>query len=189
LNHCAQYIGVDIAERCVSYCRRTFGQLASKPRFLLGDGLSLASIADGSVSFVFTVDSLIHADRNCILAYAPEIHRVLEPGGHAFVHHSNLGEYVRNGMLQVANPNRRDSTLDAREAARIFSTAGLTLLVQETFQWCGGEAYSDCFTLMSKPSSAAVPRAPAIFKNERFGDEIKYCHFLASIYTAATQGH
>jgi hypothetical protein len=46
INHCTTYNGVDIAERCIAHCRRTYGPLAMRPILLLGDGLTLAGEFD-----------------------------------------------------------------------------------------------------------------------------------------------
>jgi hypothetical protein len=45
------------------------------------------------VDFVFTFDSLVHAEINDIEAYLSELSRKLSQDGVAFVHHSNLAEH------------------------------------------------------------------------------------------------
>ena len=76
ISHCSRYYAIDIAERAVAHCRRAYGALAGRPAFLLGDGYTLAGIADGSISLVFSFDTLVHADLACLTAYGKEIHRV-----------------------------------------------------------------------------------------------------------------
>jgi hypothetical protein len=142
------------------------------------------------VSLVFSFDSLVHVDFDCIASYAPEIYRVLEPGGRAFVHHSNLGEYVKDGELTVEPAYRRDPTVTAELAAGVFQGAGLVSLVHEKFQWCQSEPFGDCFSLLAKPKAgAAVPiqdPTQKIFYNNSFREEVAYCRLLGSRYTAAT---
>jgi SAM-dependent methyltransferase len=186
LNNCVHYQGIDIAERCVAHCRRTYGALAGRPGFLLGDGHSLAGIADQSVSLVFSFDSLVHANLACLASYAAEIHRVLEPGGHAFIHHSNLAEYVKQHALTVVNFHRRDTSVSAELAADVFQGAGLASLVHEKIQWiptAPDQAFCDCFSLLRKPRAGNANLAAGTpFYNAGFRDEIALCHQISERY-------
>jgi ubiquinone/menaquinone biosynthesis C-methylase UbiE len=193
LNNCSTYYGVDIADRCIAHCRRTYGPLAMRPTFLLGDGLTLAGVPDNSISLVFSFDSLVHVDLECLAAYAGEIHRVLEPGGNAFVHHANLAEYSQDGALRVANPHRRDTTVSAELAASVFHRVGLVSLVHEKVQWIGSNAdtdpFCDCFSLITKPPIGAIPSldgpAAPIFYNRGFLGEIAECRAIGQRYRPA----
>src|SRR5262245_28965209 len=60
LQHCTEYFGVDLSENCVRSCRRRFAA-ASRAHFLVNDGRSLHMIAEDSIDFVFSYDSLVHA--------------------------------------------------------------------------------------------------------------------------------
>jgi hypothetical protein len=163
------------------------------PTFLLGDGLSLTGIPDNSISLVFSFDSLVHVNLQCLTAYAGEIHRVLEPGGHAFVHHANLAEYTQDGVLSVANPHRRDTTVSAELAAGIFHRAGLVSLVHEKIQWIASDAntdpFCDCLSLIAKPLPGTIPSphgpAAPIFYNRGFLAEIAACRLLGERYRPA----
>jgi hypothetical protein len=55
----------------------------------------------GSVDFAFSFDSLVHAEADVIQAYVEQLASILRPGGAAFIHHSNLGQYARR--LAVIN--------------------------------------------------------------------------------------
>lgn len=190
LNHCSRYYAIDIAERCIAHCRRTYGALAGRPTFLLGDGLTLAGIADQAISLVFSFDSLVHVDLACLGSYTAEIHRVLEPGGHAFIHHSNLGEYVQHGVLNAVNFHRRDTTVSAELAADAFRRAGLVSLVHEKIQWIATEAtnqpFCDCLSLVRKPQrggkAAESDPAARMFYNPGFIDEIAHCRQISERY-------
>jgi SAM-dependent methyltransferase len=73
-------IGIDIAPEMVERA----GQLVQDPRveFRLGDGRSLAGIADGSVDLVLSFTVLQHIpDPAIIEGYVREAGRVLRPGG------------------------------------------------------------------------------------------------------------
>jgi SAM-dependent methyltransferase len=188
INHCSRYYGIDIAARCVTHCRRAYGALHGRPAFLLGDGLSLAGIADSAISLVFSFDSLVHVDLACLTSYAAEIHRVLEPGGHALIHHSNLAEYVQNGVLNTVNFHRRDATVSAELAADAFRRTGLISLVHEKIQWIpvtADQPFADCLSLVRKPrpgGKAAETDPAAIFYNHSFFDEIAQSRQLYEHY-------
>jgi ubiquinone/menaquinone biosynthesis C-methylase UbiE len=84
---------IDVNEIALEGCRRRF---AATPgcsfAFVLTRGNKLDGVADGSVSLVYCWDTMVHFDRLIVRDYMREIARVLKPGGHAFLHYSNLGE-------------------------------------------------------------------------------------------------
>lgn len=79
---------VDINPENVGFMRRRFERL---PKFevMLGDGVSLPEVAR-STDLVYSFDSMVHFPSTVVYAYLEEISRVLKPGGHAFLHYSNL---------------------------------------------------------------------------------------------------
>ena len=92
--HCETLAIVDLDEACIEACRQRFrGDDGISCH--VNDGRSLAMIADESVDFAFSFDSLVHADADVIAGYLRELARVLAPDGVAFVHHSNAGRYRR----------------------------------------------------------------------------------------------
>jgi len=184
LNNSERYIGIDIIESLVLHCRRVFGALRSHPIFLLGDGFRFDMVHDRSISLVFSFDSLVHAEMDCLSAYAAEIYRVLEPGGHAFVHHSNIGEYVKEGKLTVPNYGWRAQTVTAESASNAFSDAGLICLTHEKIKWVLDD-YCDCFSLLQKPknSNMSPDTKPSIFYNDQFGTEVWLSRIRSEKYT------
>jgi ubiquinone/menaquinone biosynthesis C-methylase UbiE len=52
------------------------------------DGRSLP-LPGAAATFLFCFDSMVHFDSDVVRAYLREARRVLRPGGHAFLHHSN----------------------------------------------------------------------------------------------------
>jgi SAM-dependent methyltransferase len=187
LNYCTKYIGIDIFEAAVTHCRRTFSPLPGKPQFILGDGLHLSPAADNSIGFVFSFDSLVHAEIECISSYLPEIFRVLEPGGYAFLHHSNIGQYVRDGVLTVPNQGMRGVSVTAERVHELCRSAGLKSLVHEKIRWTFTD-YTDCFSLMQKPASPAEGEPDLrvlIYENEDFTAEIQRSSRLSRHYTEA----
>ena len=63
--------------------------------YFVNDGKSLEMVVDGGIDFIFSFDSLVHAEEPVLKAYAAEFAKKLRPNGAAFLHHSNLGEYTR----------------------------------------------------------------------------------------------
>lgn len=111
---------VELSERCVRACTERFREAAHVEVYLT-DGRSLDMVEAGSVDFVFSLDSLVHADLDTMRAYLEALGRVLAPDGVAFLHHSNLGAYrIRLALLRRAS--RPFLALDARSvrAARLL---------------------------------------------------------------------
>ena len=98
---CDQLIAVDVSPACTERCKERF---ASDPRVqcFANDGRSLPMVTDGSVEFAFSFDSLVHVEADVIAAYLRELARKLKPGGHAFLHHSNLGAFRNSVWLPKA---------------------------------------------------------------------------------------
>jgi SAM-dependent methyltransferase len=89
---CHKLMVVDISQACIEACQQRFSDL-SHLEYHLNDGKSLAAIADATVDFVFSFDSLVHADLSVLEAYISQFPRILTENGAVFIHHSNLGEY------------------------------------------------------------------------------------------------
>ena len=85
---------VDQSPECINRCKERFAN-APALTFEVNDGRTLRGVPDASVDFLFTYDSLVHAELDVMKAYLAEFRRTLKPGGFAFVHHSNLHEHVR----------------------------------------------------------------------------------------------
>jgi SAM-dependent methyltransferase len=176
LAHCQSYFGVDISPRCIEYCQRTYSRLPQKPRFKVGDGLSLPFALDCETDFVFSFDSLVHVEIDCLSDYAKEIYRVLRPGGHGFLHHSNIGEYEPD---TVTNDGWRGVTVSADNFGRECTAAGLQVLSQEKIPWVFRGALTDCFTLVKKPRKGETPGPCKQFVTADFFQECEIAARLA----------
>jgi SAM-dependent methyltransferase len=84
---------VDVNQSCIDACRERFGDELDGTRFFyhVTDGNHLRMIPRGSISLVYTWDSMVHFDKLVVKDYVNDICRVLKPGGSAFLHHSNYG--------------------------------------------------------------------------------------------------
>ena len=89
---CQELTVIDLSEKCIDACRKRF-QGANHIRYHVNDGTSLEMIPDESIDFVFTFDSLVHAERDVIESYLVQLAKKLKRNGVGVIHHSNLGEY------------------------------------------------------------------------------------------------
>lgn len=192
-NYCDRLIAVDLSETCIAHCQKRF---AEEPHltFHVNDGKSLDMIAPDSVDFLFSYDSLVHADAEVIQAYLQQIAKKLKPNGVGFVHHSNLSQYPR--LLRVLNllPYKvlnvlteksmigplqwRSWDTSADLVERYCQEVGLQCISQECVTW-GGQILLDCFsTFVRKESSIARPNRR--FKNRSFDHGV--LHQLSMLY-------
>lgn len=167
--HCQKLIAVDLSLRCVESCARRFVD-SSHVTVVQNDGHSLPLAEDTSVDFVFSFDSLVHADSEALASYLEEIARVLTPDGTAFIHHSNLGQYrnvltlagkLPRWMLNTAQKAQllphihwRDATVTAHWFAMATHESGLSVVRQELVNWLNRPAYLlDCFTTLKRSTN------------------------------------
>jgi len=184
LPHCERYTGVDLAPNCVAICAQRFAD-QQKARFLGTDGRSLVGIADASIDFAFSWDSLVHAEQDAMHGYMHELARVLRPGGNAWLHHSNMAAHGDgNGGLSMPNRHWRASTVSAALLRQWATTAGIEVAAQEIVQW-GGPVDSDCFSWLRKPPSGAAPRVCREARHPDFNAELAHFRHLAQLYRPA----
>lgn len=178
--HCNTYLGVDLAERCVTACTDRFSGHEGV-RFEVNDGQSLPMVPDGSVDLVFSFDSLVHVEDDVIDAYLKEFRRVLSKDGVAFIHHSNAAAYramsgLLDGLSQIGNVcgkavlmntwgktvlNRarlanwhqaRGRSMTAERFAELSRDAGLVCIGQEIINWAS-PLLIDCISIVTQPGS------------------------------------
>src|SRR3954468_2896420 len=64
-NLCDELVIVDLTEGCIEHCRERFAD-ADNIEYHVNDGRSLEMVEDGSVDFVFSFDSLVHAETDVL---------------------------------------------------------------------------------------------------------------------------
>jgi SAM-dependent methyltransferase len=108
---CQHLTVVDLTEKCIEACKQRFSS-CSHITYYVNDGKSLDMIADQSIDFVFSYDSLVHVEADVIEAYLSQLARKLKPNGVGLVHHSNLGAYVSRltGKLPFYIDNKLDGS-------------------------------------------------------------------------------
>lgn len=173
LESCEDYTGIDLSAECVNACRETFKQF-EKARFFKNDGLSLSD-ASGQYDFVFSFDSLVHADTEVFNTYIPAILKILTHDGVAFIHHSNFRD-----SGETSNVHHRSEDVSAAIVRGIVERNGGAVAVQETINW-GSDRLIDCLTIFARGASQDQP---VIFANDKFMDEASNTKLVIDRYSS-----
>lgn len=197
-DHCEHLTAVDLSDNCIEACRDRFGE-DDRLRFIANNGTTIPDVADASIDFAFSFDSLVHVDRRTISAYLSELRRVLKSNGVAFIHHSNLGAYSERyerlgkvpkltGALRrlhvVEYLHMRDPSVSAEFVASAANDAGLRCIGQELTPWLTRRTLIDCISVIV-PDESPVTRANVVVENRQFADEPSYISRVASVYGSA----
>lgn len=168
IHEAQQYHGVDLIPKCASYCAETYG--APGRTFVSNDGLNLSGVADHSVDFVVSMDSLVHVDWPTLKSYLSETLRVLAPGGRAVIHHSNAAGAPGFAALPDAAKAWRAPDVSAEMVRDEISRLGGGVSGQELINWGpSGEQMIDCFsTIQTTPAETLIVENP-LFRNEMRG--------------------
>ena len=206
-NFCNQLIIVDLSETCINRCRERFAD-CSHISYFVNDGRSLDMVADGSVDFIFSFDSLVHVEDAVMKTYAVEFAKKLRPNGTAFVHHSNLGEYVRRigvqsrltklpklyrvleklGVCDNLATQWRARSMTAAKMAKFAQECNLQCVSQELVTWETRFVLVDCLsTLVRRGSKWSRPNR--VLENAGFMLEAKRLSDLARLYTWPLVAH
>jgi hypothetical protein len=195
---CQGLIVVDLAENCIAACRRRFAS-DSHITYHINDGRSLEMVPDNSVNFVFSFDSLVHADADVIGGYLSQLATKLSPNGVGFIHHSNAGAYRRAfsrmkripGFLGPAMTRIgyndidrwRSFTMTARVFEQCCEAAALRCIGQELVNW-GTRRMIDCFSLFTRADSVWA-RPNRVIENPNFMREAAFIKRWAHVYSTA----
>jgi len=200
--HCSRLVLVDLSARCIESCRTRFAA-DFRIEYILNDGTSLDRVADRSVDFIFSFDSLVHAEADVIGAYLAQAARKLKPGGTGFIHHSNLHAFVhpRTHRLRwfVTRPNWRAESMSADVFRQLCHSAGLSCRSQELINWFGkardADRYrlngrciplTDCFSIVATPEAGS--RSAERVVNPTFVDEWRQAVWMSRIYCSDSAG-
>lgn len=142
-------ICVDINPDNIAVLNRRFTD-KNKFRIIQNDGVSLDAIPTNEVDLVYCFDSMVHFDLEIIQLYIKEIHRILRPSGHAFLHCSN---YTRNpGGDFRKNPHWRNF-FSAEILLHLAQRSGLIVSKIAKTPW-GGIEDLDCMALLHRPTAS-----------------------------------
>jgi SAM-dependent methyltransferase len=189
-------IVVDVTERCIEFCRSRFADRTNL-EYWTNDGQSLEMIEPESLDFVFSFDSLVHAEAHVLRQYLLQLGRTLRPGGTGFIHHSNLGALADGeGAIPswVARKNWRAESMSARLFREFCDEAGLECVSQEIVNWISrsrmadrhripgaGIPMTDAFSTFTRPLGPER-RTTRVYVNPSFAEEWRQCTTLASLY-------
>jgi SAM-dependent methyltransferase len=161
-DHCTSLIGVDLSVRCINECRSRF---KSDPclHFEVNDGSKLPMVANASIDFAFSFDSLVHAEADILESYVSELARVLKPNAIAFIHHSNLATLAERNLSGWRAPS-----MSAKAMRKFAERVGMSCAQQELIPWDTGSPFlMDCMsTIINAPDRPCV-----IVENRRFVEE------------------
>ena len=180
---CDRLTVVDVSGPCIEACQRRFAD-ATNIEYHVNDGRSLDMVPDGSVDFVFSFDSLVHADSDVIESYLHQLADKLTDNGIGFIHHSNVGMYgqrlrrvlpnaVAARITKRINHNWRDERMSLDLFNGMCESAGLRCIVQEPVEWhTPRRLVTDCistFTAATSPwvKARAVKSHPAFMREAR----------------------
>ena len=181
LDHCSKLTIVDLTEKCIDECRKRFADRGNIS-YHVNDGKSLSFVKDDSVDFVFSWDSLVHANDEVFRSYLAQLSKKLKPGGFGFFHHSNMAAYrdPATGVVSKKSQHWRDLTMSAAIFRSISQDYGIEVITQEIFEWEAG-LFSDVFSFFRRPSGSTNGE-PRIVENREFMKEVANLRFLADLY-------
>jgi ubiquinone/menaquinone biosynthesis C-methylase UbiE len=179
---CDNLIVVDISEKCIQACRERFHD-SKNIEYYTNDGKSLDMIPDRSINFIFSWDSLVHADKSVMEAYIRQFSRILKPGGSGFIHHSNLAEHIdkKTGKLTYENQHFRDETMESSLFLKYSDESGLNCFLQEKINW-RGNFLNDCLSVFTLTNDISRIQTQVI-ENYNFMEEAKIAKYLSDTYS------
>lgn len=154
-NHCQFLHLIDLSPRCIAYCMARFSD-AENISYHVNGGDDLNAISNSSIDFVFSFDSLVHADAAVCYKYLCQIGEKLTQNGVCFLHHSNLGSYSR-ALPQFVLPRIecwRSRTMTADLLIDYCADAGLCCFKQELVAWGPSEWSIDGLSYLTPINSS-----------------------------------
>lgn len=136
---------IDIQSSNIDACKDRFKD-QSHFRYSVNSGTKMDVVPDDWASLLYCFDAMVHFDPDVIRSYLVDAKRVLRPGGHAFLHHSNYG--VGSASSWSKNPHARN-LMTAEFFAFFTERAGLEVVTQDKIQW-GGIPELDCITVLRR---------------------------------------
>jgi 2-polyprenyl-3-methyl-5-hydroxy-6-metoxy-1,4-benzoquinol methylase len=187
-DQCQHLVLVDLTEKCIDHCRQRFSA-AENITYEVNDGRSLSMVEDDSIDFVFSFDSLVHADAHVLGSYLEQVAHKLTPDGAGFIHHSNARTVRRLASLSRRLPGElmtklvrrgiavnvgawRDETMSAETFRRQCDAAGLSCITQELVSWEHGGYLIDSFSIFTRKGSC-WERPTRVLRNPMFVAEAR----------------
>lgn len=156
-DRCRRLLAVDLSPKCVDICRRRFAD-SPHVHLMVNDGMTFSAVKSRCVDFIFSFDSLVHADPPVLRSYIKEAARILKPNGAGFIHHSNLGACPDDGMPSEQDQHWRSRTMTAELFRSFCEEAGIRCEHQKLVDWSGTGHNIDCFSIFRQPSRSIWSR-------------------------------
>jgi 2-polyprenyl-3-methyl-5-hydroxy-6-metoxy-1,4-benzoquinol methylase len=201
-DYCSDLVVVDLSEKCIKACQERFTD-CSHITYFVNDGKSLDMIPDNSIDFIFSFDSLVHAEDEVISAYISQLPEKLKHNGVAFVHHSNLGQFPnyrkmqdvisripipkliailgRLGIVDDVISTWRAPSMSANKMRLYAEENGLRCFSQEVVTWKTRGVLVDCMSTIVKNDSI-WSRDYKVWKNRFFMNEARNLFNLSRLY-------
>ncbi len=180
-DYCQHLVGIDLSSKCIESCKERF-QAIPHLEFYCNDGYSLSMVPDNEWDFIFSFDSLVHAEADVMEQYLLQITQKFTPNGVAFLHHSNLAMFPE---LSRDAPNTalhwRAPSVSAELIRKLINKAGLVCILQELVNW-GRIELIDCLTIFTRQGSR-FERPFELSENPEFMLEAGVIKKRASLYT------
>lgn len=181
LNLAERIVVVDLAENCIEHCMERFAS-EKHIEYHVNNGRSLGMVEDMSLDFVFSYDSLVHAELDVMDAYIEQLSKKLADNGVAFLHHSNIGVYenMASDIVNARKDHGRAFSVTADAVRGCIEKWGLICISQETLNW-GSELMTDCISVCTTESSV-FKRPCVILHNSSFMLEAQRINGLSVLY-------
>jgi hypothetical protein len=166
---------VDLTPKCIEHCRNRFKD-SSNIFYHVNDGRTLGMIADHSVDFAFSFDSLVHVEADVLDSYLHELSNKLTPHGIAFLHHSNLAGCER----EEAPTALRAASASAEGVRASCERHYLSCISQELIDWAGQRAL-DCISVVT-PAASKWARPTMIVDNTNFANSVAWIRLVSEVY-------
>lgn len=170
---CEHLAVVDLAPNCIAYCRKRFADRKNISYFV-NNGRSLEMIPDSSIDFVFSFDSLVHADAGTMREYVRQLARKLKIGASGFINHSNAAPYApvlrfgehlsRWKLLRISSVAGRKLgrcwralDMSAEKMFGFLQESGMSCTSQEIFAIAALSFPVDCVSTFSNEPSDTKP--------------------------------
>jgi SAM-dependent methyltransferase len=135
---------IDVVPENVAYCRERFKD-SSNVATMQNDGATFRPLPDGCLTAIYSYDAMVHFEYDVVLSYIRDAARVLQSGGRALFHHSNLSAFPgRNHRLNPGGRNFMSQELFIHAARRY----GFDVIESVVMDWDAPN--TDCLTLLQK---------------------------------------
>jgi SAM-dependent methyltransferase len=117
--------------------------------YFVNDGKSIPKVRDNSQDLVFSFDSFVHMHANVTEEYVKEIHRVLKPGGQAFIHHS----WLYGGSEESTHNVAGRANMSPEQFKTFVENNNMEIVSQNAIQFEPLELWNgtDCISIFRKP--------------------------------------